>query len=367
MSENLPQNLEQYQDWSPEHREADARDERSEAPRWEIITHPSERMMIVNDVAHTLQKIQAGQYDTLVWLDKSARPLDTVLRSAAHELWGRDNFQTRFLAVGSLSKIREHERGDLPEEIVKEVRERYHPDPQEQSWGKVLVLDELKSSGGSVRSAARLFDEAFRDHEKYGIESVDYDDVLSQYPIWYNSPELIGVEEDVDVVKSEINERLEAEGKSWIGELGDQEHKKFTEKLDTAGKKVTAERYEGKDQKVREFRQELSQLGKMTAIYYRHLEQLGPVSDFVEPRHENRQNQARELFKGTPLLEVFPELVSELEVPPDFAVWEPRAGGYFALSDESLEKLLDDLETRTAEENLVTLGKITDFGGERYY
>ncbi|EKE15068.1 MAG: hypothetical protein ACD_12C00166G0002 [uncultured bacterium] len=146
---------------------------------------PAEKLMLLDDTARCLQKLEQEKPDMIYFLDKSARPLYWLLRLVyPKEL----NFpQVRFLNIGTEKK------GDF--EFVLEyssfpelkASERFSPQ-------KIMVLDDVIHSGESVEKAAQIIKKKYHLNNnqviKYGM--------LSAFPSWIRKSLSIGVADTKD-------------------------------------------------------------------------------------------------------------------------------------------------------------------------
>jgi len=160
--------------------------------KFEIITSPEARTRIFQKVQELIQRVQNEHIDTLVFLDKSARPISWLFR----ELWGRECADqpmpnVRFINIGrnveshqqhdslhqqiaANENIYEHAEGDvnaveaknmlqrnaigIQETAIHEIQKIYNDDFVDQ---QVLIIDEYMSTGATKVKAAALFAEAF--------------------------------------------------------------------------------------------------------------------------------------------------------------------------------------------------------------
>lgn len=126
-----------------------------------------------------ITRFQEDPIDTLVFLDKSARPAQYLFRMLWSELKRTNKIPSnqkmpaiRFINIGPLT----HRFLTKTDEIEKFLKTKYRSTDFEQR--RVLVVDEKTHSGGSVRRTMRLLNSVF-EAEAGGIS------MLRTYPSWY--------------------------------------------------------------------------------------------------------------------------------------------------------------------------------------
>lgn len=103
-----------------------------------------------------VQDVHERGYDSLVFLDKSARPYAALFRARWKTLYAKEKMpDIRFANIGR-EKVFEIVEQDVREELSKQVRERYDLEGK-----KVLIFDEYYSTGNTIKNAYSTFRGAF--------------------------------------------------------------------------------------------------------------------------------------------------------------------------------------------------------------
>lgn len=311
--------------------------------QWEFIEQPAERVMIVVDTARALKRIAEGGYDAIIFLDKSARPLHTIMQGAWRDLGLGEFPQVRFMAIGSLQDNLKNPDHPIQPRIIKEIRERYSLDPVKDKWGKVLVLDEKFSSGDSARAVARLFEQAFPE----GIDQVEIDDVLEMYPSWFRRPEWLGVIEKADVIYDELK-----------GVSNKREREELERELELAGESFVSERYKGQGRQIVAFRRELQKLAHEVVSCYPVVKELDDFEYHLKLAYSELNSILQDVSsKEIVLSEILPDLCKGLFLPEEFAYWQNQER-VFKVTDSKIDELLKSLTLASNRKRVTALIKL---------
>lgn len=132
---------------------------------FEIIRNPEFRQVLRDRLESLKQFVEEHHPNTLVFLDKSARPLSWLLR----ELWKQSPQQQahpeiRFVNIGTSSSFfkspNEKEMPQHLEEIASRFRQTFGTTFSNQD---LIIIDDVKSTGRSLRLAQQSFLTAFPD------------------------------------------------------------------------------------------------------------------------------------------------------------------------------------------------------------
>ncbi len=164
-----------------------------------------------------MEKIVERDIDTVLYLDKSARPVSWFVR----ELWpvlmkGHQAPETKYANVDANAVIGLASTGARPsddemanfsfsDEQVAELRQTY-ADPQNPEatlfdGKRILIVDEIFVSGSTLKLAQKLFEEAFPDAHFEAVAWMYGDFVedrrmsrrtLKEVPIWYHDTDVAG-------------------------------------------------------------------------------------------------------------------------------------------------------------------------------
>lgn len=116
-----------------------------------IHTSPYEKennvRMFTNNMARMINIIKDQNIETIFFLDKSARPIEWMLRDTWHSLFPKVEVPPcKFINIG------QEKTGQTPSnETIDELRKRY----KFNQTGRVLVVDESVMSGGSIINAVK--------------------------------------------------------------------------------------------------------------------------------------------------------------------------------------------------------------------
>lgn len=138
---------------------------------------------VIEGIANLTDLVTQYEIDTLLFLDKSARPMAYLFRKTWAGVFPNDRTpDIRFIDVGQGS----YEPAKLASpDALAEVKNRY----AECVVGKrVLVVDEYTESGSSLLAAKKLIEGLFPDAEKVYATAVS-----PTTPKWYGKREMIGV------------------------------------------------------------------------------------------------------------------------------------------------------------------------------
>lgn len=164
-----------------------------------------------------MDKVIERDIDTVMYLDKSARPVSWFVR----ELWpvlrkGHQPPETKYANIDANAIMGLSSTGARPsddemanfsfsEEQIAELRQTYadplNPEATLFDGKKVLIVDEIFVSGSTLKLAQRLFEEAFPDAHFEAIAWMYGDFVedrrmsrrtLKEVPVWYHDTDVAG-------------------------------------------------------------------------------------------------------------------------------------------------------------------------------
>lgn len=162
-----------------------------ESIEWKFLQNPAERVMTEFGIIELIQKVKDEQFGTLVFLDKSARPLSWIFRKSWELIYlGQKSPEIKFInppkeMMDSLQTTAEQERQ------LKTKKEFEHIF-SEHLHGKILLVDEKSSSGGSYHAVSELIQQI----PQYRDVELEQFDVMQIWPIWKSkSDRLTGVQD----------------------------------------------------------------------------------------------------------------------------------------------------------------------------
>ncbi len=130
----------------------------SQGQEYEILKDPEQRLEMRKRALEVVEDIYRGKYSNLVFLDKSARPIQTLLRT----VWDQQYPEVSFPHVNFINIGREkHGKFLLNPEEIKRIREQYSYLSNAPDGAKVLVVDEYSATGSSLKLAKKILDEVF--------------------------------------------------------------------------------------------------------------------------------------------------------------------------------------------------------------
>jgi len=314
------------------------------------INIPAERSMIIHDTAKFIKMLDANEYDTLVYMDKSARPLHTLVNNTLRTLHKKTP-EARFLAPYLTIGMKDN-NDSVPENSVDYVRNTYNPGRKRSSFGHVLIVDERISSRRTVNAGKELFTKAFADSQ-YGLDHVDTTDILTMYPVWYGDEPYLGIRDPNDDIDTMVKEIYE--GRMTFDDLTKQEQDSIITLENEATNDLSVELTKTSDE-VKIFRAELDQLSDKIATYYNLLDQIA-AEDLSESfdSSTNSIDQLKEMCMQNLLLEENDFLVDKI-----FYTVHGNEDKYIHMEKNSWEKYLERLKTLQPEQRIIILGRLQD-------
>jgi hypoxanthine phosphoribosyltransferase len=136
---------------------------------------------LANGIVGLSNLIVTERPDTLVLLDKSARPVAHFLKNLWREAYTDfEGIDIRFINVG-----RESEEKDSNKKYLKQL---FSAHTESMIGKKVIVADEIIVTGDSINRAKDLLEKVFPDTRK-----VIYTAIFHSIPEWYNKNQYLGV------------------------------------------------------------------------------------------------------------------------------------------------------------------------------
>lgn len=162
-----------------------------ESIEWKFLQNPAERTMIEFGIIELIQKAKDEQFDTLVFLDKSARPLSWIFRKS-WELIYPDQKSPEIKFINPPKEMMESPQTTTEQEQQLKTKEEFEDVFGEHLHGKILLVDEKSSSGGSYHAVRELIQQI----SQYRDVELEQFDIMQIWPIWKSkSDKLTGVQD----------------------------------------------------------------------------------------------------------------------------------------------------------------------------
>lgn len=142
---------------------------------FEILNEPSERVMIEFGIAELIHKVRDEHYDSLVFLDKSARSFSWMFDHAWKKLFPNEERPSIHFV-------------NPPRAVTASAESEYQAWMKEHLRGdRILLVDEISHSGGSFERSKQLVASLpSSDHRK-----IDTFEVMQTFPGWYGGSDVL--------------------------------------------------------------------------------------------------------------------------------------------------------------------------------
>ncbi len=164
---------------------------------YQTLTDPDQRDLMAERARKMVEQIKEGGYTNLVFLDKSARPIQTLLRDTWKREYGQTPFPlTNFVNIGT-EITDKFEKDSEKTGFFSEDFEKYlTPEKVEQVIGRnemdrlrndykylsdapdgsqILIIDEYSATGNSLIAVKKILEAIFGRNDAAGIGSIYFD------------------------------------------------------------------------------------------------------------------------------------------------------------------------------------------------
>lgn len=160
-----------------------------ESTEWKFLQNPAERIMIEFGIIELIQKVKDERFDILIFLDKSARPLSWIFQKSWKLIYP-DQKSPEIKFVNPPKKMMDSPKTIAEKEQQLKIKKEFEDIFGKHLQGKILLVDEKSSSGGSYHAVRALIQHI----PQYRDVRLEQFDIMQIWPMWKSkSDKLTGV------------------------------------------------------------------------------------------------------------------------------------------------------------------------------